>query len=346
MRIELTLYRGIYPTGEPATLEVWGNEATVRVLSSEESWSLPLAKIQFLSAQGHERRLLSFPNGWSAESRDIEAVDGVIRSLGRNRLARVVHVLESRYRWALLSVALMGLFCAWLYLYGVPAASRSIAYKLPIGVYEEISSGTWQFLEQRFLQPTELSEEEQEFYQQAFAEMVASLDSPFHYRLYLRRGKYIGANAFALPSGQIVMTDQLVEMSEHRDEILSILAHEIGHVEMRHGMSSVIRASIFFVSLTIVTGDMSGVGGLASNLPIILMDQGYSRGMEEDADNYALEFMLKRNIDPIHFVNIMQRLDPRKQGEVTNTLNYIESHPIGDKRIQPFLKASEAFREK
>jgi Zn-dependent protease with chaperone function len=345
VRIELTLYRGIHPAGEPAVLEVMGRDANLSVVGSGEHWTLPVGQVHLLAAQGNQRRLVSFANGWNAESQDVEAFDQMARLLGRHRFSRVIHLLESRYRWALLAVACMGLFCVWLYLYGIPMVSRSIAYKLPVEVAENLSRSTWEYLDQWLFHETELSEEEQDFYQQAFAEMVSTLDSPFRYRLYLRNGRRIGANAFALPSGEIVVTDQLIKRSEHPHEILSIIAHEIGHVEMRHGLSQVIRSSIVFVSFTVVFGDISGVGGLGAELPVILMETGYSRKMEREADAYALQFMLKQDMDPIHFANIMQRLDPRKNSELTDTLNYIESHPVGEDRIRPFLEASENLRK-
>ncbi len=49
-----------------------------------------------------------------------------------------------------------------------------------------------------------------------------------------RASPIIGANAFALPGGIVIVTDQLMQLAEHDDEILAVLAHEIGHVKHRH----------------------------------------------------------------------------------------------------------------
>ena len=60
--------------------------------------------------------------------------------------------------------------------------------------------------------------------------MTKPLDDGHVYQLEFRHGGYIDANAFALPSGIIVMTDELVELAKSDDELISVLAHEIGHV--------------------------------------------------------------------------------------------------------------------
>ncbi len=49
-------------------------------------------------------------------------------------------------------------------------------------------------------------------------------------------GRAVGANAFALPSGIVVMTDELVELAKTDDELVAVLAHEIGHVRGRHAL--------------------------------------------------------------------------------------------------------------
>lgn len=47
----------------------------------------------------------------------------------------------------------------------------------------------------------------------------------------------IGANAFALPDGTLVVTDELVELAgDNDDEVLAVLAHELGHIHERHGL--------------------------------------------------------------------------------------------------------------
>ena len=53
--------------------------------------------------------------------------------------------------------------------------------------------------------------------------------------LLFRDGGKFGANAFALPSGKIIVTDQLASLLND-EQIVGVLAHELGHVVYRHGM--------------------------------------------------------------------------------------------------------------
>ena len=57
----------------------------------------------------------------------------------------------------------------------------------------------------------------------------------YKYEILFRSGRGM-ANAFALPAGQIIMTDELVELAENDDQIYAGLLHEMGHVEMKHGI--------------------------------------------------------------------------------------------------------------
>ena len=73
--------------------------------------------------------------------------------------------------------------------------------------------------------------------------ILDSLSSDPFIRLEVRSAPQIGANAFALPSGIIVVTDELVALSEDDDELAAVIAHELGHVHHRHIMRTVIQNS-------------------------------------------------------------------------------------------------------
>ena len=71
------------------------------------------------------------------------------------------------------------------------------------------------------------------------------------------------------------------------DELLAVLAHEIGHVRGRHAMRLVLQNSGLAVLLTALAGDAVGVTFLAVALPSMLLQSGYSRQFETEADDYA-----------------------------------------------------------
>jgi hypothetical protein len=90
----------------------------------------------------------------------------------------------------------------------------------------------------------------------------------------------MGANAFALPGGTVVVTDQLLELSPDDAALAGVLAHEIGHVEHRHLMRQLISGTVVGVVATLLAGDTSSV---MVALPAVLADLSYSRA---DASRY------------------------------------------------------------
>src|SRR5690606_2182906 len=130
------------------------------------------------------------------------------------------------------------------------------------------------------LRPSRLPAERRAALQDRFAELVAGLPREADYRLDFRYAAAIGPNAFALPGGQILMTDQLVELAERDEELLAVLAHEAGHHEHRHGLRGALEDSAVLVVIGFMFGDVSGAGSLSVSVPTLLLQTGFSRDHE------------------------------------------------------------------
>ena len=85
------------------------------------------------------------------------------------------------------------------------------------------------------------------------------------------------------------------------------------------------------LTLAAVTGDVSS---LASGLPAILLQLSYSRDMETEADQYALNALHTSCIQPHAFADILARLT--KQANVDKVPEIVSSHPDTQARIKPF----------
>ena len=102
-----------------------------------------------------------------------------------------------------------------------------------------------------------------------------------------RHAPLLGANAFAFPGGPILITDDLVRVLGDDDRILAVIAHELGHVEERHGLRQVLRAGgMFLVASLVLGGDDSLMEELAA-VATSTATAGYSRDFERDADAFA-----------------------------------------------------------
>src|SRR2546430_17108618 len=85
------------------------------------------------------------------------------------------------------------------------------------------------------------------------------------------RQSFIGANAFALPSGIIVETDDLVRLSRSDGEVLGVLAHELGHVKHRHTMRRLLEGSATALFISGVPGVVASTPSLAAAAPAALL---------------------------------------------------------------------------
>jgi Zn-dependent protease with chaperone function len=140
------------------------------------------------------------------------------------------------------------------------------------------------------------------------------------------RKSLIGPNAFALPSGEIVLTDEIVKLVDNDDAVMGILAHELGHVHERHLLRQMIQSSAIGAIATILFGDVSSV---AANIPALMLNLHYSREAEREADDYAIAMMKANGIALSNLVLVFEKL--KQAAEKSSP--YLSSHPPAAERI-------------
>jgi len=89
-----------------------------------------------------------------------------------------------------------------------------------------------------------------------------------------------------------------------------------------------------------MTGDISAASDLVAGVPALMATLAYRRGMEEEADDFALDMLRARQIPPTRFVDIMQRLDPPGEGDDEDSVaRFLSTHPPTPERIERFQAA-------
>ena len=142
-------------------------------------------------------------------------------------------------------------------------------------------------------------------------------------------------NAVTLPGGHVLVFDGLLQQAQSADEVAGVIAHELGHVEHRDVLASLIRQ----LGLSVVLGGVGGnVGGWANTL----LAAGYSREAEGAADGYAIEALRDAHISPAPtaaFFTRLARLEPRlPRGEVV--MGYLGTHPMSRARSARFAASA------
>ncbi len=141
-------------------------------------------------------------------------------------------------------------------------------------------------------------------------------------------------NAVALPGGQVLLFDGLVQDAETPEELAGVLGHEVGHVRERHVMTALLRQ--FGLSI-LLSGANSGVGETAFGLAAM----GYSRDAEREADQYARDRMAESQVSPLGAARFFERIGGEEEGEQNAVIGWVSSHPDPVERAKAYREAAK-----
>lgn len=139
-------------------------------------------------------------------------------------------------------------------------------------------------------------------------------------------------NAFALPGGQIFITEALLSQLTTEDEVAGVLAHETVHVLARHSAQQIASSDLtngLIGAVSVASGDAS----TAQTAAVIgqLISLRYSREDETQADILGVCLMLAAGYDPQGMVDVMHVLQNASGG--SSQPEFLETHPNPENRI-------------
>lgn len=288
------------------------------------------------SRVANTRRTIWLLDGRQIQSDDNDAIDAMFAS--RAGFEALVHLLENNWRIALASVAASLFAAVMLIWYGLPWAADQAAFAVPMSWEREAGRQTLTSLGGLGFSKSRLPESRQEELRAKFERFVADLPEARDYRLEFR--DWIGPNAFALPGGTVVFTDQIIELFDNDDEFLAVLAHEVGHLEHRHVLRTVMRGASVAVLTAVMFGDVGSASSVIIAVPTTLVYSAYSREFERDADAYAFAELKRRGKSPRAFAEALRKLDAAtSEGDGADEpdrsgWSYLSSHPDTAERIK------------
>jgi Zn-dependent protease with chaperone function len=286
---------------------------------------------------GKVRRSIHLPGEAKLETQDLAAVAELERVLGLNKGMSLVNRFEQSWRWTL--VMIVGIFFAgaavvW---WGIPLFAQGAAAITPPRILDPISKEALKQLDDGYLKPTRLSAARQAELQKLFLQVTRIVGKNYNYRLELRKGGRLGANAFALPSGVIIFTDEIIDLAQSDREIAAVMAHEVGHVVHRHSLRQLYQAVGITVMISAVFGDLSSAASMATTLPTVLIQTGYSRQFELQADATAARYTNAQGWGTEPLAKLLERLEASRpsRGSVLST------HPDTKDRIAALKRISK-----
>lgn len=154
-------------------------------------------------------------------------------------------------------------------------------------------------------------------------------------------------NAFALPGGQIFITEALLNMLETEGELAGVLAHEIGHVIERHSAEHIAKAEL--------TQGLTGAAVLATydpedpnsqrNAQVALLigqlvNMRFGREDELESDQWGVRLLADTGYDPRAMIGVMEKLAAASEGNAPP--EFFSTHPNPENRIERIQAAIEA----
>lgn len=160
--------------------------------------------------------------------------------------------------------------------------------------------------------------------------------TPFRYDIQIVKSNI--ENAFALPGGKLTFFSQTIRNARSYGELAGILAHEVGHVEKRHGMQQLSQYFTIRVVLALAFG-MADDGTLMASLAdagALLLLLKNSRDHERDADAYAAHKLAEAGISSKPIRDFFARIAQEHKGNTGKIPDFIMTHPADNERIRFF----------
>jgi len=153
-------------------------------------------------------------------------------------------------------------------------------------------------------------------------------------------------NAFAAPGGLIFVSRGLLRCCPDEDALAAVLAHEVGHVQAKHGLQAIKKSRLTDALTIIGTESARQFGGAElaqlttafegsiADVTSTLVNNGYSRTYEYQADQIAVELLRRLGYDPAAMALMLREMQGRLAGD---SRGFARTHPSPAERLEKVL---------
>ena len=225
-------------------------------------------------------------------------------------------------------LGLVGAFIALavlFYLYIIPLIISGVAEVFPRSA--EVSMG--KAMKDNFIANTKIDSAKTVAANKFVKLLKTGSDYPIHVTVVHNSVK----NAFALPGGEIVVYSDILKDMKSYDELVALLGHEIGHVQEKHTLKTLLRNVSGYIIISIVFSDVAGIVTILVQNASQLEQLHYNRELESQADDYGYKVMLMNKANPKGMEDLFKQLegDSAATGIIPE---FLQTHPKIENRIE------------
>jgi predicted Zn-dependent protease len=209
------------------------------------------------------------------------------------------------------------------------STDRALSRILPIGEMDEKQYGN--AIENEYLLQADTIDKNYIYLNSLIREVSKFSKKNFNYHVFIVSSPV--ANAYALPGGIICVTEGLISTMKSEAQIVSILSHEMGHIERGHCFDAI----KFELALKKMN---SGSAGKLADLAInCFLHHTFSKTQENDADEYGYDLLVLTPYDPMGCTSAFKELQNQERynyQKSTIVSDYLDTHPPLSERIEKF----------
>jgi Zn-dependent protease with chaperone function len=310
------------------------------IIAGEDiDFRVPFADVVVDERLGRAPRRLRLKDGTFCEVRDLDALDALLASTAHRD--GWVDRMQRHLQFVLFSIVACVALLAAAYKWGLPWAAARGAHSLPPAIGRTLSVQALKLLDGNILMPSTIADERQRALNAKFHALRLPEGGTPDSELLFRSAPQLGANAFTLPDGTIVVLDDLLTLIGDDPQILAVFAHELGHAHGRHGLQLLLQSSAVGAFWTLYVGDISS---LLAAAPAAIVQARYSQDLEKQADDYGAALLMHNGMSPALLADALKKLAESRSG--TSKGGYLSSHPSTDERMRHLRMLGASFRDK
>ena len=297
---------------------------------------VPFSDIDVDEQLGRAPRRLRLNDGAFCEVSDLQALNTLLASTSHRD--GWVDRMQRHGPFVVSACVLCVMIAIVAYRWGLPWMAAKGARHLSPTIGSALSAQALRALEGGILMPSLIPEARRQALGTAFHAMRLPEGGTPGSTLLFRRSPQLGANAFTLPDGTIIVLDGLVTAIDDDQQILAVLAHELGHAHGRHGLQMLLQSSAVGAFMTFYVGDISP---LLAAAPAAVVQARYSQEFEQQADDYAAGLLLHNGMSPGLLADALEKL-AALHPELSKG-GYLATHPSTDERLRHLRMLAASF---